>query len=225
MQDVSYLNRLKDQISEGKKKSDPPLKENTLRVIHARVVPPPTRKSNWDERAAAILHNPAWETAGGQRPSLVFVAAEHAHFYFENPPKTTTMAVVISISTTVWSRAVLKPGDRGLCLCTGTFLSNLAEVFAYFVLEEDAFSRAQAEKIVGEPLGHLTDSEVEDALTKKGRASWTPAPALYYRVPSMPRSKKFREWSTVPGKNLIRLEKKMSFNKFNEHMHLLFGKC
>ena len=81
---VSYLNRLREQIAETKKKGDPPLAPDTLIIL--RVTRTPCfEKGGWGTQVSDIFQDGGWARGGVNPPSLIFILNEEAHFYFPRP--------------------------------------------------------------------------------------------------------------------------------------------
>lgn len=180
---TSYLYRLRDEISETQKIADTRIKEK--KIVLSAPLP-----AAWAGRAGKyiqeVFKDEAWEATGCSPPDLTYVAGTTAHYYFGSP-RTGSLNVLLSAASSILTRIGLrlsshppagrarpanqKPSREGAkpkytCVCTVAQMTNLPEIFAFFVLEGEAHYREVLSKKVGEPLDHLTEDELK---TKAGK--------------------------------------------------------
>lgn len=215
---LSYYSRLKEQIEEAKKMANPILKKNISIIVEASVEPPGSVEK-WENLVARLLHADEWARAGSEAPSLIFVSSTKAYFFFHAPP--TSVHALISVVSSLCTRL---GNSCCLCVCTSAYLTNEAEVFAYFVLlEEDAY-RKQLDKITGKTTEHLTEEEIEKELqsTEKGK-KWKFFPGKFYK--KMGSARQGKGWAAFQSEDddTLVYQKKLSFTKFPEQSQQLFS--
>ena len=94
---VSYLNQLREQIAESRKKGDPSLSPDALIIL--RISRPPPLPHFWETQIPAIFHVEGWAHGEATPPSLIFVSTEEAHFYFPRPRS--SMNELISLTSSI----------------------------------------------------------------------------------------------------------------------------
>lgn len=214
---VSYLNQLREQISETKKKGDPPLALDALIILKV-VRTPSFSKGNWETQVSDILQEAGWERGGVDPPSFIFVLNETAHFYFPQPKS--SMNVLISTTSSICTKV-----DPKLYQCSASHLTNIAEVLAYFVLETDHIIRTQAETLLETHLDHLTNKEFWKTLDTSPIQFDCPKQGIFYRL-HKPNRSKLKEWKFLTNEKtpVVKFSKSISFDTFEENISLLFNR-
>ena len=217
---VSYLTQLREQITETKKRADPPLPSDTLIILRVSRTPK-FKRGSWETQINAIFQDEGWNQGGVAPPSLVFVLDEEAHFYFPYPKS--SMNILISTASSVCTKVdMLSPK---VYQCAAFHLTNVAEALAYFVLETDKVERIQAEILLGTPLDHMTEKEFRDTLSNSQVQFDYSKTGVFYRN-WKPNTTILEGWKSFDdGKNtVIKLSKSLSFDTFEENISLLFNR-
>jgi len=222
---VSYLSRLRDAIADGRKNADPPLEHNCLVVVRVQCMPILDKNDRIStNEIESILTHRGWNAFGVMTPpDFVYLGRNNElHFLFQELPESQTLHVLISITSSICTY-FLKNKKIDCCVCTGSKLTNIAEVFAYFVLEEDSYCRKEAKTILETEAEHLSIAELRELFTAKGKGEWKLPPAgIFYRL-TKAEQRPLRGWKTTKLPNMVRLQKHISFNKFEEHLEMIFG--
>ena len=168
---TSYLYRLRDEISEMKKNATTQIKEK--KIILSSVLPGGVEKRKYIQN---VFNDEKWKIVCSN-PDIIYVIGNTAHYYFGTP--TGSLNNLISVFSSILTRHAHED-CKYVCVCTAAQMTNLPEVFAFFVLESEAYYRKELEKIVGKPVDHLTNKELKtetapflEKIKQKKRASGT----------------------------------------------------
>ena len=214
---VSYLNRLREQIAETKKKWDPPLESDALIILQVTRTPA-FPKGGWENQVSDIFQDKGWVQGGVKPPSLIFILNEKGYFYFHHPKS--SMNVLISTTSSICTNV-----DPTLYQCTASHLTNIAEVLAYFVLETDRVLRTHAEALIGIPLDHMTEKEFWETVTNSGVQVDYSKHGVFYKLRKL-NNTRLKDWKCLTNEKnpVVKISTSLSFNTFEENISLLFNR-
>lgn len=218
---VSYLTRLREQISETKKRADPPLSSDALIILRVCRTPK-FKEGSWETQISRIFQDKGWKQRDVSPPHLIFVLDEEAHFYFPYPKS--SMNNLISIVSSMCTKVdILSPE---MYQCTAFHLTNVAEVLAYFVLEIDKVERTRAEILLGSSLDHMTEKEFSNTLSNSQVHFDYSKAGVFYRNCKPSSTTKLEDWMYLDRTNntIVKLSKPLSFDTFEENISLLFNR-
>jgi len=213
---VSYLNQLREQIAETKKKGDPFLAPDALIILRITRIPV-FPNGCWETQVSDVFLDEGWARGGVDPPSLIFVLNEEAHFYFPRP-KSSMNRLISTVSSICTKTDTATPM---LYQCSAAHLTNLAEVLAYFVLETDHSIRGQAETLLGTQLDYMTNKEFQQTLATSHPQFKCAKQGTFYRLQKT-NSERLKDWKYLTNgtNSVVKISKTLSFDTFEENVSI-----